>query len=68
MAKLFTARQVGEVLDLPHLEVIRRIRRGDIIAKKLGWNWVIEEDAVDKARGSDWYQRHLARQTTAATD
>jgi hypothetical protein len=68
MAKLFTARQVGEALGLPHLEVIRRIRRGDIKAKKLGWNWVINEDAVDAAKETDWYKRHLARQTPAATD
>lgn len=61
MTKIFTPRQVGEELDLPHLEVIRRIRRGDIKAQKLGWNWVIEEDAVEAARKSDWYQRRLAR-------
>jgi len=68
MAKLFTARQVGDALGLPHLEIIRRIRRGDIEAKKLGWNWVIEEEAVNAAKESDWFKRHLARQTTAATD
>lgn len=64
MARIYSARQAGEVLDLPHLEVIRRIRRGDIEAKKLGWNWVIEEAALEKAKNSDWYKNHLARKST----
>lgn len=62
MAKLYSVSQVAEELDLPHLEVNRRIRRGDIKASKLGWNWVIEEEAVVAAKNSDWYKRRLARQ------
>lgn len=61
MPKLYSARKVGEELNLPHHEVIRRIRRGDIEAEKLDWNWIITEKAVAKARKSDWYQRHLAK-------
>lgn len=66
MAKLFTARQTGEALKLPHLEIIRRLRRGDIKGRKLGWNWVITEEAIEAAKASDWYQRHLARQQQTA--
>jgi hypothetical protein len=66
MARIYSARQAGEALDLPHLEVIRRIRRGDIKAKKLGWNWVVEEEALNQARESDWYKRHLERKTATA--
>lgn len=65
MTKLYSPREVGEILGLPHLEVIRRIRRGDISAAKIGkngWNWIIQEDAIDTARESDWYKRRLARQ------
>lgn len=54
---------MGERIGLPHTEVIRRIRRGDISAEKLGWNWVIPEDEVEKALNSDWYKR--VRKTTA---
>ena len=61
MAKIYSARQAGEALELPHLEIIRRIRRGDIKAKKLGWNWVIDQEALDQAKASEWYQRHLVR-------
>ena len=66
MAKLYSARQVGEELDLEHLEVIRRIRRGDIEAKKLGWNWVISSEAVETARSSDWYNKLMARRAATA--
>lgn len=59
---ILPARQFGEILGIPHIEVIRRIRRGDIQAKKLGWNWVIELAEVAKVRESDWYKRRLAKQ------
>lgn len=65
MAKLYTARQAGELLGLPHLEIIRRLRRDDIEGKKLGWNWVISEEALNKAKESTWYLRHLARNESA---
>ena len=65
MAKIYSARQAGEELGLPHLEVIRRLRRGDIDGKKLGWNWVIAQEAIDNTRTSDWYTKHLARKTAA---
>lgn len=55
-----SARQVGEKMNLPHREVIRRIRKGDIKARKLGgWNWLIDSSAVDEAMESDWYKRTL---------
>jgi hypothetical protein len=64
MAKYYSARKAGVILGLPHLEVIRRIRKGDIRAQKLDWNWIVTEDAIEEARQSDWYQRRLARQAT----
>lgn len=59
MAKLMSARQAGEKMNLPHKEVIRRIRKGDIKARKLsgGWNWVLRDEDVDEAMNSEWYKR-----------
>jgi hypothetical protein len=68
MAKLFSARQAGEELDLEHLEVIRRIRRGDIEAKKLGWNWVITEAAIEAARSSAWFVKLQARRASTSAE
>jgi hypothetical protein len=62
---LITPKMMGERLDLPHTEIIRRIRRGDIEAEKLGWNWVIKESEVEKALKSDWYKR--VRRTTVTS-
>lgn len=59
--KIYSARQAGKELDLPHQEVIRRIRRGDIEADKMGWNWVITGDAIEKVKQSDWYLRRQAK-------
>jgi len=56
-----TLRQVGEDLGMDHLEVNRRVRKGQIEAYKQGWIWLVPKEAVEKARKSDWYQRRLAR-------
>ncbi len=56
-----TASEAAKRLGLPHREVIRRIRRGDIKAKKWGWNWAVDEDSVEVAKTSDWYQRSTLR-------
>ena len=61
MAKVYTARQFGEEVGLEHLQVIRRIRKGDIKASKFGWNWVIKEEEIKAVRNSDWYKRLQAR-------
>ena len=65
MATILTARETGERLDLEHIEVIRRIRKGDIKAQKLGWNWIIDEAEVTRVKESDWYKRLMARRATA---
>jgi hypothetical protein len=57
MAKYTTASQAGEELNLEHKEVIRRIRRGDIDASKLGWNWIIEQAEIARVKQKDWYIR-----------
>lgn len=61
MAKSITARQAAERLGLPHREVIRRIRRGDIAAKKWGWNWAVDEESVEAVKLTDWYQKSKYR-------
>ena len=55
-------------MDLPHLEVIRRIRRGDIKARKAGWNWIIFEEDITAAMQSDWYLRRQARKAAQSQD
>lgn len=61
MAKYYSARQFGEAVDLPHNEVIRRIRRGDIVADKLGWNWIIHEKEIARVKDTEWFRRTLKR-------
>ena len=53
-----TAREAGDLLDLDHLEVIRRIRRGQIQAKKKGWFWLIPDEEITKVKQKPWY-KHL---------
>lgn len=59
--KVYSARQAGRKLGIPHLEVIRRLNRGDIDGQKLDWNWIITEEAIEKAKQSDWWQRRQNR-------
>jgi hypothetical protein len=65
MATILSARQAGEQLDLEHTEVIRRIRNGDIVAKKMGWNWVVQMVEVEAVRDKDWYKKLMARRAAA---
>jgi hypothetical protein len=55
-----TAREAGDLLDLEHIEVIRRIRRGEIEAKKKGWFWLIKEEEVEKVKRKQWYKNLMA--------
>lgn len=58
MASVITPRKFGERLGLKHIEVIRRIRRGDIRAQKLdGWAWIIDVSEVERVQSSEWYKR-----------
>jgi len=65
MARIYSARQFGEEVGLEHLEVIRRIRKGDIKASKFGWNWVIKESEVERVKAEDWYNRAIERRSRA---
>lgn len=56
--KAYSAKQLAHRMDLPHKEVIRRIRKGDIEASKMGWFWIITEDAANLAMQSEWYQKY----------
>lgn len=58
---MLNTRSVSEALDIPQLEVIRRIRKGQIPAVKWGWNWVVKESDIDGIKVSEWYLRYLAR-------
>lgn len=61
MAKVVSARRAGELLNLPHREIIRRIRKGDIKATKLDWNWLVPIESIEEAKQSDWYSRSRIR-------
>jgi hypothetical protein len=65
--KVYSPRQVGELMGLTHQEVIRRIHKGQIEAQKVGaWNWMIQQPAVEAAIASDWYKRRLTKLGQAA--
>lgn len=68
MTTILSARQVGEALHLEHAEVIRRIRRNDIDAQKMGWSWVITQAEVEAVKAKEWYINLMKRrsQTTNA--
>jgi hypothetical protein len=55
--ELLTAKQAGEMMALPHKEIIRRIRKNDLKASKLGWVYVLRRRDVKKAMEAEWYQR-----------
>lgn len=57
--KAYSAKQAGLKMNLPHLEIIRRLRKGDIEGSKLGWVWIITEDAIEKAMASEWYKQYI---------
>ena len=60
-----SAREAGDRLGLEHTEVIRRIRKGDIEARKLGWVWIINTREVEAVRTKDWYISVMARRQRA---
>jgi len=67
MANYVTAKRAGELLGIDHLEVIRRIRRGDIVAKKFGWNWAVDLDALEEAKKQPWYKKVEQKRQKAAS-
>lgn len=64
--ELLTASQVSDLLEMPHLEVIRRLKKGDIKGKKLGWFWTVKETEVERVKSSDWYIKYIAKRKQAA--
>lgn len=64
-----TAREAGEALNLEHLEVIRRIRRDEIKAEKIGgWYWIISPQEVEAVKQKQWYKNLMnlrARRSSA---
>ena len=68
MPKVYSARKAGLELGIPHLEVIRRIRKGDIRAQKLDWNWIITAEAIEEVRQADWYKKRQERHSSGSSD
>ena len=66
MATVMSARQAGDRLNLDHHEVIRRIRKGQIKAQKMGWSWLLQETDVEAVREMDWYKNVMKRRASAA--
>jgi excisionase family DNA binding protein len=60
-----TVSQAAEMLGIPKLEVNRRIHKGDIKARKLGWFWVVETAEIERAKSSEWFQRYAKKQSAA---
>lgn len=58
---LLNTKEAAKRLDIDQREVVRRIRRGEIKAKKWGWSWAIVETEIDRVKSTDWYQRLLVR-------
>jgi hypothetical protein len=63
MAKAVSAKKAGTLLGISHLEVIRRIRKGQIPAHKFagGWTWVINLDDIEKVKEMEWYKLYQRR-------
>lgn len=66
MARVTTAKAAGEELGLKHIEVIRRIRKGDIEASKFGWSWAIEVEEVERVKQKPWYISLMKRRHRVA--
>jgi excisionase family DNA binding protein len=45
--ELLTAAQVGEVLHMRPDSVVRKIKRGEIPAVKIGTKWLIRKETLD---------------------
>lgn len=65
MTDLLNTRAVSDELGIPKLEVVRRIRKGDIKAQKWGWNWAVEAAEVERVREADWYRKYQRKNTAA---
>ncbi len=50
MKTQYSPKQVAEELNLKYMQVMRRIRSGKIVATKVGWGWIIEEQELKRLR------------------
>ena len=62
--EMLNTKAVSEELDMPKLEVVRRIRKGDINAQKWGWNWAVEAAEVERVKNTEWYRKYLSRRVS----
>jgi hypothetical protein len=59
--KFYSAREAGQELGMRHLEVIRRIRKGQINADRMGWFYIITGEELARIKDQEWYKRLQAR-------
>lgn len=57
----YAVSEVAAHLGMKHLEVTRRINRGDIVAHKVGWFWVVKGQAILDAKRTPWYRKRLKK-------
>jgi len=60
-----TVREAAEELGLTHLEVNRRIHKGQIQARKVGWVWILNRKDVLAVKKAEWYKRVMRRRKAA---
>lgn len=51
MSTFYSPREVAKKTGLSYMQVMRRIRSGQIEAKKIDWNWIIPEAEIKKLNG-----------------
>lgn len=68
MAELLSVAEFAAKTDMKHLEVTRRIRRGQVRAKKVGWVWIIDGREVKRVKEAPWYKAMRARQLQKTTN
>jgi hypothetical protein len=55
-----SAKEAAWELGLTHLELLRRLKMEQIPgARKMGWNWVIPDEAINEVRQMEWYQQYM---------
>lgn len=63
MARLLSVAEFATAMGMKHLEVTRRIRRGQVHATKVGWVWIIDQKEVERVKKSEWYKAMLAKKS-----
>jgi excisionase family DNA binding protein len=51
-----TVKEVAKELRLSKRMIFYRIRRSDIKARKVGWQWLVKESEVAEVKTLEWYR------------